>query len=240
MQQTKGNLVPRHIAIIMDGNGRWAKKRLLPRMAGHREGANAVRKIITHAASLNLKYLSMFTFSTENFDRPTKEVQYLMKLLQEYLESERKTIISNNIAFIASGKLDRLPDKTQDTIQKLREDSSSNTGMVLNLAISYSGKDEIIDATKAIAKSVLNGDIKVNQINQSLFNDYLYNPMMPDIDLLIRTSGENRISNFMLWQLAYSEMLFTDKLWPDFDEKDFNDAVIEFSQRVRRYGKVDE
>ncbi len=240
MQQNRGNIVPKHIAIIMDGNGRWAKKRLLPRMAGHREGANAVRKIITHAASLNLKYLSMFTFSTENFDRPTKEVQYLMKLLQEYLETERKTIISNNISFIASGKLDRLPDKTQDTIQKLREDSSSNTGMVLNLAISYSGKDEILDATKAIATSVLKGDIKVNQINQSLFNDYLYNPMMPDIDLLIRTSGENRISNFMLWQLAYSEMIFTDKLWPDFNETDFNEAVIEFSQRVRRYGKVDE
>ncbi len=240
MQQNKGNPVPKHIAIIMDGNGRWAKKRLLPRIAGHREGANAVRKIITHAASLNLKYLSMFTFSTENFDRPTKEVQYLMKLLQEYLESERKTIINNNISFTTSGKLDRLPDRTQDTIQKLREDSSSNTGMVLNLAISYSGKDEIIDATKTIAQSVLNGDIKINQINQSLFNDYLYNPMIPDIDLLIRTSGENRISNFMLWQLAYSEMLFVDKLWPDFNETDFNEAIIEFSQRVRRYGKVDE
>ncbi len=240
MQQNKGNPVPKHVAIIMDGNGRWAKKRLLPRMAGHREGANTVRKIITHAANLNLKYLSMFTFSTENFDRPTKEVQYLMKLLQEYLESERKTIINNNISFIASGKLDRLPDKTQDTIQKLREDSSSNTGMVLNLAISYSGKDEIIDATKAIAKSVLDGEIKVNQINQNLFNDYLYNPIIPDIDLLIRTSGENRISNFMLWQLAYSEMIFTQKLWPDFNETDFNEAIIEFSQRVRRYGKVDE
>jgi len=231
-------VVPKHIAIIMDGNGRWAQKRFLPRIAGHREGAIAVKKIVTHAATLGLRYLSLFTFSTENFSRPEGEVSYLMKLLGEYLESEYQLILDNNIHFIASGKFENLPKYTQKLISDLRAASTQNRGMVLNLSIGYSGQDEIIDTTKAIVAAALRGEIQLKDINKSLFNDYQYNPILPDIDLLIRTSGEYRISNFMLWKLAYSELYFTDKLWPDFNEKDFDQAIIEFATRVRKYGKT--
>lgn len=234
------NTIPNHIAIIMDGNGRWAKKRGLPRIFGHREGVATVKKIVSYAAKIGVKYLSMFAFSAENWLRPKDEVNFLMKLLDEYMASESQLMMDNNIRFVISGKIDLIPEKTRNTLIDLSNKSSKNTGMVLNLLISYGSRDEIVYSVKSIAEKVLNNEININDITQETISSNLYNPIIPDIDLLIRTSGECRISNFMLWQISYAELYFTDVLWPDFKESNFDEAIKDFSKRIRRFGKTDE
>lgn len=234
------NLSNLHIAIIMDGNGRWAKKRGLPRFFGHREGMKAVKKIITHATKNNLKVLSIFAFSAENWLRPQEEVSFLMNLLDEYIASEWESITKNNIKFIISGKISLIPEKTRNAIIKLKEETKNNTGLILNMALSYSAQDELVDCMKQIAMQVIENKINIEDISKDTIRNNLYNHELPDIDLLIRTSGEKRISNFMLWQISYSEIYWTDTLWPDFSEKDFDIAIEDFNKRVRRFGKTDE
>ena len=236
----KNNLENLHIAIIMDGNGRWAKKRGLPRFLGHKEGVKAIKKIITYAAENHLKALSIFAFSAENWLRPKEEVSFLMNLLDEYVTSEWDTLTKNNIRFMISGRISLIPEKTRNSLIKLREETKNNTGMILNMALSYSAQDELVDCMKAIAYKVKEGSLNIDDISKDTIKDNLYNNELPDVDLLIRTSGEQRISNFMLWRISYAELYFTDKLWPDFNEHDFDTAVKEFSKRVRRFGKTDE
>ena len=229
-----------HVAIIMDGNGRWAKKKGLPRIFGHKEGVKAIKKIVTHAAKLKIKALSTFAFSAENWLRPKDEVSFLMNLLDEYISSEWNTILENNIKLVLSGRLDKIPDNTRNSLLKLKEESKNNTGMILNLAISYSGQEELLDCFKTIVSKIESKEISKDAISSELIKNNLYNPDLPDIDLLIRTSGEQRISNFMLWQNAYAEFYFTETLWPDFTEEDFDIALNDFEKRVRRFGKTDE
>ncbi len=229
-----------HIAIIMDGNGRWAKRRGYPRFLGHKEGVKAVKKIITHAAKNHLKALSIFAFSAENWLRPKEEVSFLMNLLDEYVASEWDTITQNNIRFIISGKISLIPEKTRQSLIKLAEETKNNTGLLLNMALSYSSQDEFVDCIKNIAYQVQKGLINIDDISKDTIRNNLYNSELPDVDLLIRTSGEQRISNFMLWRISYAELYFTDKLWPDFNEEDFDKAIEEFNKRVRRFGKTDE
>lgn len=229
-----------HVAVIMDGNGRWAKKRGLPRFMGHREGVKTVKRIVTHAVKREIKALSAYAFSAENWLRPKEEVSFLMKLLDEYMATEWDSIMENNIQFLLSGRLELVPEYTRNKLLKLREDSKNNTGMKLNLAISYSSKDELTDCMKSIAEDVKSGKLLVEEITSEVIRSNLYNPSLPDIDLLIRTSGEKRISNFMLWQSAYAEFYFTDVLWPDFTEDEFDKALAEYGNRVRRFGMTDE
>lgn len=229
-----------HVAMIMDGNGRWARKRGLPRAFGHKEGVATVKKLVTYAAKSGLGYLSMFAFSIENWLRPREEVSLLMKLLEDYIDSERRLVMENGIRFVTSGRIEMIPQGTRNKLENLTKESENNKGMTLNLVVSYGGRDEICDAAKLIAKKAIAGEIKPEDIDHQLFASGLYNPDIPDIDLLIRTSGEHRISNFMLWRLAYAELYFSDVLWPDFSEKDFDAALEDFSKRVRRFGKTDE
>ncbi len=229
-----------HIAIIMDGNGRWAKKRGLPRFLGHREGVKAVKKIVTYAAKSNLKALSIFAFSAENWLRPKDEVSFLMNMLDEYMASEWETITKNNIKFIISGRISSIPEKTRNSILKLKEETKNNTGLLLNIALSYGSQDELVDCMRNIALKVQEGSLEISDISKDTIKDNLYNKELPDVDLLIRTSGEKRISNFMLWQISYAELYFTDKLWPDFNEDDLNIAIAEYKKRIRRFGKTDE
>ena len=231
--------IPTHVGIIMDGNGRWAKKRLLPRVMGHREGVKTVKKIVEHATSVGIKYLSLFAFSTENWLRPQDEVSTLMDLLDEYIENEMKTIIDQDICFITSGDLSKLRVTTRYKVLDLIDISKNNKKMVLNLAINYGGRDELLKAAINLAKDFKDGKI-VEENLEKMFPSYLYNPELPDIDLLIRTSGEVRISNFMLWRIAYSELYFTKILWPDFTPKDFDNAIADYNRRIRRFGKTDE
>ncbi|WP_423324234.1 isoprenyl transferase [Deferribacter abyssi] len=226
--------IPSHVAIIMDGNGRWAKKRGLPRIFGHRAGVKAVEKIVSHAANIGIKYLSLFAFSTENWLRPKDEVSGLMMLLSEFVDKKFFEIIEKDIKFVVSGRLIDLPDEPRSKVLKLIETSKNNTGMVLNLALNYGGRKEIVDAVNKILAS----DIK--DIDEKVFSGFLYSPEVPDIDLLIRTSGEMRISNFMLWRLAYAELYFTKTLWPDFDEAEFDKAIFDYQNRDRRFGMTDE
>lgn len=229
-----------HIAVIMDGNGRWAKKRAMPRVLGHKAGGKTLKKIITHAAKNHLKVLSIFAFSAENWLRPQEEVSFLMQLLDEYIANEWSSITDNNIKFLVSGNIELLPEKTKNSLLKLINDTKNNTGLILNMALSYSGQDEILDCVKKISAKVLNNEINIDNITKDTIVDNLYNSELPEIDLLIRTSGEKRISNFMLYRLSYAELYFTDVLWPDFDEKEFDKAVNEYHKRVRRFGKTDE
>lgn len=229
-----------HVAIIMDGNGRWAKNRGLPRVLGHQEGVKTIKKIITHAVKKNIKVFSAFAFSAENWLRPKEEISFLMDLLEKYISSERDTILNNNIKLVLSGRLDRLPDNTRNALLKLKEDSQNNNGMILNLAVSYSGQEEIVDCMKSILKKIDKREISKDILDEKIIRNNLYNPELPDVDLLIRTSGEQRISNFMLWQIAYAELYFTDKHWPDFNEEDFDLALLEYNKRIRRFGKTDE
>lgn len=236
----KTSLKDLHVAVIMDGNGRWAKKRGLPRAFGHKEGVAAVKRLVTYAAGLGVGYLSMFAFSMENWLRPKEEITLLMKLLDDYVDSERRLVMENNIRFVTSGRLEMIRESTREKLVNLTKDSSANKGMVLNLVVSYGGRSEICDAAKKAAQEVKAGKIQPEDIDGDLLASKLYNPDIPNIDLLIRTSGEHRISNFMLWRLAYAEFYFTDILWPDFGEKEFDAALEDFSKRVRRFGKTDE
>jgi undecaprenyl diphosphate synthase len=223
----------------MDGNGRWAKRRGLPRVFGHKEGVKAVKRIVKHAANIGIKYLSLYAFSTENWQRPKDEVSTLMKLLDEYLRKELATMLENEISLKISGRIEMLPKNTQKILNDAIQKTKDNKKMVLNLCLSYGGRAEIIDAAKMLAYDFKNGKVSLDDI-ESKFFDYLYNPEIPDVDLLIRTSGELRISNFLLYRLAYSELYFTQTLWPGFYEDEFDLAIDEYMTRKRRFGKTDE
>ncbi len=230
--------LPVHVAIIMDGNGRWATLRGMPRWKGHREGVKRVKEITTAAARMGIKVLSLYAFSTENWSRPPEEVELLMMLLEEYLEKELPTMMKEGIRLSAMGRLHRLPSSTRRKLLETIEATSSNPGMVLNLALSYGGQAEIADACAKIAQRVAEGSLSSSEINEETVKAHLYCPDLPDVDLLIRTSGEIRISNFMLWQNAYAEFYFTPVLWPDFREGDLVKAILEYQSRERRFGGV--
>jgi len=228
--------LPQHVAIIMDGNGRWAKKRGLPRIFGHKKGVQVVKEIVTECRKIGIKVLTLYAFSTENWNRPKKEVSVLMELLYDYLDNELTTMLSNKISLHAIGDISRLPDwvrkKLEDTIEK----TSSNKDMILNLALSYGGRDEIIRAIKRLIIDVDAKKISIDDINQELFSSYLDTAGLPDPDLIIRTSGERRLSNFLLYQAAYSELYITPVLWPDFNKKELMNALSDYAKRERRFG----
>ncbi|SER56448.1 isoprenyl transferase [Salisediminibacterium halotolerans] len=230
--------IPKHIAVIMDGNGRWAKKRGLPRVAGHREGMNAIRRMVRLADRTGVEVLTLYAFSTENWKRPKTEVEFLMRLPERFLNAELPELIEKNVRVRVTGEIETLPEYTQRAVKKAAEETSGNTGMILNFALNYGSRSEIIESVKTIYKKVESGEVAFTEIDEGLLSKHLMTAELRDPDLLIRTSGEIRLSNFMLWQLAYAEFWFTDVLWPDFDEKDFNEAVRVYQQRQRRYGGV--
>ncbi|MEW5923957.1 MAG: isoprenyl transferase [Candidatus Zixiibacteriota bacterium] len=238
MEQIDMKRLPQHIAIIMDGNGRWAKKRDLPRTAGHEAGVEAVRKVVRAAAEIGVKYLTLYTFSVENWSRPREEVTALMRLLTRTTRGEIDELNRNNVKLITTGRIDELSISRRKALTIAMHKTRSNTGLVLNLALNYGGRSEIIDAVKAIAKAVSSKQIKPNEIDEALFSNYLYTAGLPDPDLLIRTSGEMRISNFLIWQTSYTELYITSVLWPDFDRKELFRAIIDYQKRERRFGKV--
>lgn len=236
----KSGEIPTHIAIIMDGNGRWAKRRGLPRVAGHREGVKSVRDVVEACAQLGVKYLTLFAFSTENWRRPRQEVDTLMKLLIRTLRTETENLHKNDIKLMAIGDIESLPVEVQKELKEAIEKTKNNKRMILNLALSYSGRWEIIEAVRDIARDVKDGKIKVEDINDKLFSRYLRTAGIPDPDLLIRTSGEYRISNFLLWQIAYTELYICDCLWPDFRRKHLYEAIRDYQKRERRFGMTSE
>jgi undecaprenyl diphosphate synthase len=226
-----------HIAIIMDGNGRWAKQRQLDHNDGHRAGAKSVRTVIELSQKYGIKYLTLYAFSTENWNRPKKEVLGLMSLLGEFIDENIETIKEKQIQLKVIGELEKIPLLTRNKLKKAIKDTNNNKNGTLVLALSYGGRTEIVDAVKKIANDVKLDKIKSKDIDDELFRSYLYEPSIPDPDLLIRTSGELRISNFLLWQLSYSEIYVTDTLWPDFNEEEFKKAIDAYRSRKRRYGK---
>ncbi len=231
--------LPSHVAIIMDGNGRWAKKRLLNRIKGHEKGAEAVRTIVRACREIRIPNLTLYAFSTENWQRPQSEIVALMVLLKNFLESEQKEMLDNNIRLNAIGQTERLPQDVQQTLHKVMTVTRKNDGMLLNLALSYGGRAEIVKMVKEIAIKVKNSNIEPDSITPELISEHLYTSKIPDPDLLIRTSGEMRISNFLLWQIAYTEIYVTDTLWPDFAKDEFVRILIDYQHRKRRYGKVE-
>ncbi len=230
--------MPRHIAIIMDGNGRWASERGLLRIQGHREGARNVRRLSIHCSSIGVQVLTLYAFSVENWIRPSREIQMLMRLLKIFAVRERPIFMENNVRLETIGDLARLPEWARESLEETKELTKKNTGMVLQLALSYSGRDEMVRATKKIAEKVKNGQINPAEITEDIFSAHLDTAQFPDPDLVIRTSGELRMSNYLLWQSAYSEFYFTDKYWPDFREPELQKALQSFSKRERRYGGV--
>ncbi len=228
--------LPNHIAIIMDGNGRWARQKGNMRIFGHRNGVKGVREASEGCAELGIKYLTLYAFSAENWSRPQAEVNALMELLVTTIKAEVPTLMKNNIRLSSIGNLNDLPTNARENLIEAKQATSQNTGLVLNLALSYSSKNEILNAVKAIAHQVKNGDLNPNDITCSLFSDFLETAGMPDPDLLIRTSGEQRISNFLLWQLAYAELYFPEVLWPDFTREHLYEAIFQYQQRERRFG----
>lgn len=227
-----------HIAIIMDGNGRWAKKRGLPRAMGHRKGAEVVKEITKAAGNLGIKYLTLYAFSTENWQREPAEVETLMGLLREYLKSDLKEIQENGVRITFIGERLMLDADIVENMKKIEADTINNTKMTLCIAISYGSRQEIVNATRRIAALAKRGDIQPEDVDSKMFSDMLYTKDIPDPDLVIRTSGERRISNYLLWQIAYAEFFFSEVLWPDFDEKVLTDIINDFKTRERRYGKV--
>lgn len=234
-----GNL-PRHLAIIMDGNGRWAKKQGMLRVFGHENGTKAVRETVEACAKLGIENLTLYAFSTENWNRPKLEVDTLMKLLISSLKSELPTLQKNNIKLNMIGNRDMLPENAQKQLLEVMEQTKSNTRMTLTLALSYGSREEIINAVKSISEKVKNGTLASENIDEAVISQHLYTHDMPDVDLVIRTSGEQRISNFLLWQIAYAEFYFTEVLWPDFREKHLHEAIISYQNRERRFGKTSE
>ena len=230
--------LPRHVAIIMDGNGRWAKKRLLNRVKGHEKGVETVRTIVKTCRELNISTLTLYAFSTENWQRPKNEIKALMYLLRTFLKKELPELKSQQIRLNGIGQLDRLPDDVRKTLDEVIADTAMNDKMMLNLALSYGGRTEITEMVQTIGKKVVDGELNPDQIDQTVVSDHLYTQGMPDPDIMIRTSGEMRISNFLLWQLAYAEFFVTDTLWPDFSREEFLDILLQYQQRDRRYGKV--
>jgi undecaprenyl diphosphate synthase len=235
----KDNL-PKHLAIIMDGNGRWAKQKGLLRAFGHENGTKSVKETIKICAKLGIEYLTLYAFSTENWNRPKLEVQALMKILINSLRKELGTLQENNIRLNAIGNLDRLPKSAQKELMDVIEKTKNNTRLTLTLALSYGSREELVNAVRIISDKVKNNIISIDTIDDSIINEHLYTQNLPDVDLLIRTSGEHRISNFLLWQIAYAELYFTDVLWPDFKEQDLYEAIISYQKRERRFGKTSE
>jgi undecaprenyl diphosphate synthase len=234
------NKLPAHIAIIMDGNGRWAKTHGKPRVFGHKNGVLAVREVTEAAAELGIKYLTLYAFSTENWSRPSFEVNALMTLLVDTVKRELSTLNKNNIRLQAIGDLSKLPDMTRKTLLEGIEQTKNNTRMTLVLALNYSSRWEIVEAVKKIASQVKDGLVSVNDITSDIFSEYLTTKDIPDPELMIRTSGEHRISNYLLWQAAYAELYFTSVLWPDFRKEHFYQAILDFQGRERRFGKISE
>ena len=232
--------LPKHVAIIMDGNGRWAKSKGKLRIFGHESGVRAVRETVEAAAELGIGYLTLYAFSTENWNRPKYEINALMKLLVSSISKETKTLIKNNIRLSTIGDVNSLPKACRKQLEETMKITANNTRMQLNLALSYSSRWEIVDAVKQIVTDIKAGNIKADNIDEELFGSYLDSSHSPNPELLIRTSGEYRISNFLLWQIAYAELYFTDKLWPDFGKEDFYTAILDYQQRERRFGKTSE
>ena len=234
------NNLPKHLAIIMDGNGRWAKQQGLLRALGHESGTKSVKVVIEASAKLGIEFLTLYAFSTENWNRPKLEVETLMKVLINSLKKELPTLQKNNIKLTAIGNLEQLPKSAQKELLDVIEKTKDNTKMTLTLALSYGSRDEIVNAVRNICNKVKNNIISIDTIDDSIINEHLYTQNLPDVDLLIRTSGEHRISNFLLWQIAYAELYFTDILWPDFKEQDLYEAIISYQKRERRFGKTSE
>jgi undecaprenyl diphosphate synthase len=232
--------LPKHLAIIMDGNGRWAKQKGMLRAFGHESGVKAVRETVEACAKLGINYLTLYAFSTENWNRPKLEVDALMSILMNSLKKELPTMQKNNIKLNSIGNTELLPDRARRQLNEVIEQTTTNTGMTLTLALSYGSREEIIAAIKQISEKVKNNQLNVADISESLVTSHLYTHNLPDADLVIRTSGEQRISNFLLWQAAYAELYFTDVLWPDFREKDLHEAIINYQKRERRFGKTSE
>lgn len=238
IEQVNRELVPAHVAIIMDGNGRWAQLRGLPRSEGHQAGAATVHRLVEDALGLGIRYLTLYTFSTENWNRPQDEVTALMALLFDSIEEE--LFVKNNVSFRIIGDVEKLPVNVRERLQQCERNTANNTAMTMVLALSYSSKWEITEAVRSIAARVKSGEIDIEQIDDKMLSDSLSTSFMPDPDLLIRTGKEQRLSNFLLWQCAYSEFYFTDVLWPDFDKNELCKAVCDYQKRQRRYGKTGE
>ncbi len=240
MEEIDKERLPHHIAIIMDGNGRWAKKKSLNRISGHIKGVNAVREVVEACRELGIKVLTLYAFSIENWRRPADEVNALMGLLKEYLQKECAEMVRNNIRLNAIGRIEDLPRDVQTTLQETMEKTKRCDGMILNLALSYGGRSEILHAVQGILSDLQKGTIKWEEMTVQRFHEYLWTHGIPDPDLLIRTSGELRISNFLLWQIAYAELYVTDTLWPDFDREELLKAIVDYQSRERRFGLTSE
>lgn len=234
------NKIPNHIAIIMDGNGRWARSKGQPRIFGHKNGVNSVREVIEGCGEIGISYLTLYAFSTENWKRPKIEVKTLMSLLVSSLKKELKSLQKNNIKLNTIGNLNDLPEKAQKELSEVIKKTENNTALTLTLALSYGSRDEIVNVIKNLSKKVVNNELGVEEINENVINNHLYTFSLPDVDFLIRTSGEKRISNFLLWQIAYAELYFTDTFWPDFRKEHLFNAILEYQNRERRFGKTSE
>jgi len=239
-QQINIEALPKHIAIIMDGNGRWAKQKGMLRAFGHENGTKSVKEVVECSAELGIENLTLYAFSTENWNRPKLEVDTLMKLLVSSLKKEIKTLQDNNIKLLAIGNLNLLPKKVHKELLEVIDKTKENTRLCLTLALSYGSREELLNTIKAISNKVKNNIISEENIDESIINEHLYTRNLPDVDLLIRTSGEQRISNFLLWQIAYAELYFTKVLWPDFTKEHLYEAIIEYQKRERRFGKTSE
>ena len=232
--------VPKHVAIIMDGNGRWAKSKGMSRVFGHKNALTAVRETVKAATEIGIEAITLYAFSTENWKRPKLEVDALMSLLVHSLNKELKDFQKNGVRINAIGGIENLPDKAQKVLKGVISDTKDNTRIILTLALSYGSREEIVKTIKNISKKVVNNELSIEEIDEKIINNHLYTFNLPDVDLMIRTSGEQRISNFLLWQMAYAELYFTDILWPDFRKEHFYDAIIEYQNRERRFGKTSE
>ncbi len=240
LKKLRNSALPRHVAVIMDGNGRWASQRGLPRSEGHAAGARAVRVVVEAAAEIGLEYLTLYSFSTENWKRPEAEIRFLMGLLRRYLRDELPTLIENNVRLRAIGRLDDLSYPVRRMVRRVCRQTERNTGLVLTLALSYGGRAELVDAVQELARACQRGRLTPEDIDEALVASFLQSSFLPDPDLVIRTSGEMRISNFLVWQAAYAEFYVTDLLWPDFGTNDFAEALLEYSRRRRRFGAVED
>jgi undecaprenyl diphosphate synthase len=238
--QIDSHKIPNHVAIIMDGNGRWAKQKGMARVFGHKNGVKAVTETVETAAEMGIKVLTLYAFSTENWKRPKKEIDVLMSLLVSSLKDELETLQKNDIKLQSIGQIENLPKKAQRELKEVINLTRNNSSLTLILALSYGSREEIVKAIKNISKKVVNKELSIEEIDEKIINNHLYTFTLPDVDFLIRTSGEKRISNFLLWQIAYAELYFTDVLWPDFRKEDFFKAILNYQQRERRFGKISE
>ena len=236
--QINADKLPHHIAIIMDGNGRWAEMKGKPRVFGHKNGVSSVKEVIEGCREIGINYLTLYAFSTENWNRPKMEVKTLMALLVSSLRKELNTLLKNNIKLNTIGNIENLPKRAQVELAEVIEKTKNNTSLTLTLALSYGSREEIVNVIRNISKKVVNNQIAVEEINENIINNHLYTFSLPDVDLLIRTSGEKRISNFLLWQIAYAELYFTNTLWPDFRKENLFNAIVNYQQRERRFGKT--